>query len=238
MLAREIPKRSRARALGLIQTSDKNMSWSLLRKLIREEIEELGKYAFADDRERGYETPEEPDTPAEREAYRQLRLHVTNNIGVDEKTADIVRRAHADGSYSDIFKPPAFAYAYRGLRVPRKFMERFGVEGYHGSADVDYVHIPQKPVESWTMVWNKAVQFAVARGLYNNTGTTSVILVANVSDNEENLIAGVNGLYKLKGLDKHRSEKEYFSLGPIRVSKVVWTDDSVPHARYHLVQPH
>ena len=203
----------------------------LLRQLIREEIQQLGKYAFADERDVRYDPkpPVEPDTPAEREVYNSLVRHIRNNIGADEVTADILRRALQDGSYSDVIRPPAFAYAYRGMMVSPDFLRKMGVKdpnAVSGDEEVNYVYTPRKPITSWTPRFEVAKKFVTTTALNRPIpgSTVSAVFVANVSDNEDVLLSGDNGLYKLSGVNKHADEHEYFSVGPVIVSRVVWSD--------------
>lgn len=203
----------------------------LLRTLIREEIEQLGKYAFADERDVRHDPkpPQEEDTPIERHAYEDLVRHVKNNIGASGVTADILRRALQDGSYSDVIRPPAGAYAYRGMMVSHDFLREMGVENpgaASGDQEVDYLYTPRKPVTSWSPRFEVAKKFVTTTAINNPTpgSMVSAVLIASTSDNEDVFLAGDNGLYKLDHINHYATEHEYFSVGPVIVSRVVWAD--------------
>lgn len=207
------------------------MSDRLLRSLIREEIEALGRYAFADERDVRYDPnpPEEPDTPTEYEVYNSLVRHIRNNIGADAITADVLRAALKDGSYGDIIREPAGAYAYRGMMVNSDFLREVGVKdpnAVSGDEDVNYVYTPRKAVTSWSPRFDVAKKFVTTTALNRPVpgSPISAVLIASTSDNDDVFLAGDNGLYKLKRIDQYANEHEYFSVGPVKVSRIIWAD--------------
>lgn len=188
-------------------------------------------YAFADQRTK--KVPREPNTPAEENLFKKLKSHFRNNTPISVDEAEEIREILRNEHYRSIFHEPKNAYAYRGMKVAREWLER--AVGWNGAkmeavgAEKKFPDVGKKAAKftftprsggatSWTVDLDAAIQFASGP----DQDEYSIIIAAKVKDNPIGFVAGPGGLYDVPGLDAYPEEKEAVALGRIKVMKVFW----------------
>jgi hypothetical protein len=184
---------------------------------ILQEEEELGKYAFADQRIIPHQ-PEERDNELEIKLFSILKNHFKDNIKLPKDIAELISNFIKNNQYQDIFSyPKDKKYVYRGLALSQQDLKKISdkispdfitnlqnTDDYVSETfqqpfkfekiDLTLKNIENNFVSSWTDELESAIIFSSA---YPESLNYSVIFVAEVLLNKDKLIDS-QPLYKLK----------------------------------------
>lgn len=187
----------------------------------------LNQYAFAP--ARGRDHPYEKNNKKEAKLYTALQQHFTNNVPVSPAIAAEIYEILKSNKYQTVFKEPEQEFVYRGMSVKPEYVKKvLGVNQIDSSgvheASFTWTPLEGRGVTSWTIEKNRAIAFANDNA---KEGNLQVLLEAAIVDNVNKFVQGPDGLYNVTGFDSYKSEKEAIGLGPIKVSKIYWSEGHV-----------
>jgi hypothetical protein len=180
----------------------------------------LGKFAFAPVRP---EVPFEKNTAIEKELQDEIEHHVVNDANLSPEHARLLRTFIQNNWYSTLFTEPEASVVYRGMSVPKKYLEDilgpdYGEIPAHGKEYVDWVFEPREGTSSWSASKELAGDFTVGEYDYGIT------LIAMVQDNPDKFV-DMRHLYSLKFLRGWEDEKEIIGIGSIKIIAIQWISE-------------
>ena len=196
-----------------------------------DESDILNKFAFADQRKS--QVPSEQNNEIEQKLYDELKKHFHDNVSISQNSVNILQNILQNDLYKNIIKEPQQSEVYRGMWVPKSFMEKalntknndFPI---NGTSDKKFIYDPPtgRFISSWTLDKSSAEPFthpSQLRLAEIDEDIYRIIMTAKISDNPGKFISGPDGLYKVRGFDIFEDEIEIIGLGNnIKVSRIDW----------------
>jgi hypothetical protein len=183
--------------------------------------EPLGKYAFPDERIKGFEVPEELNTDLEDEILDAINLHFDQAVSFTPKVTKSLIDILKKNQYSDIINEPDAQILYRGMAVKPSWLYAFtkGIKPKNNPIQCKCTYNPFENggSSSWTTSIDSAKDFA--RLARTSTLSKEIVLIAN--KNKNHFISGLDGLYRLQTPSRYESEYEVIGLGKVLITSIL-----------------